>query len=42
MSERNLATVHRFWDANPFTEGIDIYRHAQDGRIEEMWGYFQA
>jgi steroid delta-isomerase len=22
-------------------EGIDVYRHAPDGRIEEMWGYFQ-
>ena len=22
-------------------EGIDIYRHAPDGRIREMWGYFQ-
>ena len=22
-------------------EGIDIYRHAADGRIAEMWGYFQ-
>jgi hypothetical protein len=22
-------------------EGIDTYRHAADGRISEMWGYFQ-
>lgn len=22
-------------------EGIDVYRHAADGRIAEMWGYFQ-
>ena len=22
-------------------EGIDVYRHASDGRIAEMWGYFQ-
>ena len=23
-------------------EGIDIYRHAPDGRIAEMWGYFES
>ena len=22
-------------------EGIDVYRHAGDGRIAEMWGYFE-
>tara|TARA_R110000824_G_scaffold119116_2_gene273037 strand:+ start:502 stop:861 length:360 start_codon:yes stop_codon:yes gene_type:complete len=23
-------------------EGIDTYRHGDDGRIEEMWGYFES
>ena len=27
-------------DQDVVITGIDVIRHAADGRIEEMWGYF--
>ena len=37
MAEQNLATVRKFWESI----GSRGYRHAPDGRIAEMWGYFE-